>query len=349
MLRFKGVSYDVGRVYYFNWRPKFDINIFHRELEIIKNDLHCNAVRICAYDIERLRVATEDALNQGLDVWLSPELWDKSQKQTLDYISKAAIVAEKIRQRYPEKIVFSLGSEATLFTQGILEGKNVSQRMKNPKNWAKIRTGEHNKPLNEFLVKANDKVRAVFNGKVTYAALIWEAVDWEKFDYVGVDHYMVQQIKDKYVEMLNPLFSYHKPVVIKEFGFRTYQGAASTPEGMGGDIVNHTSEFLHHLPVISKFVQPKIKGKHVRDETSQAQELVDQLSVLDKAGVDGAFIMTFVSPLAYYNENSKYDIDMASYSLVKSYRNGKHGGTYPEMTWEPKESFNAVADYYAKH
>ena len=25
---------------------------------------------------------------------------------------------------------------------------------------------------------------------------------------------------------------------------------------------------------------------------------------------------------------------------------GKHGTTYPDMPWEPKESFKAVADYY---
>jgi len=42
----KGVLYDVGRVMGVNWRPLFDPNVVHRELEIIKNDLHCNAVRI---------------------------------------------------------------------------------------------------------------------------------------------------------------------------------------------------------------------------------------------------------------------------------------------------------------
>jgi len=39
---------------------------------------------------------------------------------------------------------------------------------------------------------------------------------------------------------------------------------------------------------------------------------------------------------------------MSNYSLVKSYANGNHGITYPDMTLEPKESFKAVADYYAK-
>jgi hypothetical protein len=35
-------------------------------------------------------------------------------------------------------------------------------------------------------------------------------------------------------------------------------------------------------------------------------------------------------------------------SLVKNYA-GAHGITYPGMTWEPKESFQAVADFYASH
>ena len=77
-MKLKGVSYDVGRVMGGNWRPIFDSKIVHRELEIIKNDLHCNAVRICGLDIDRLMKASEDALKQGLDVLLSPEMWNKS-------------------------------------------------------------------------------------------------------------------------------------------------------------------------------------------------------------------------------------------------------------------------------
>ncbi|HUZ57713.1 MAG TPA: hypothetical protein VMU83_02920 [Hanamia sp.] len=64
-MRRKGVSYDVGRVMGINWRPDFDLKIVHREIEIIKNDLHCNAIRICGVDISRLIVTAEDALKQG--------------------------------------------------------------------------------------------------------------------------------------------------------------------------------------------------------------------------------------------------------------------------------------------
>jgi len=60
----KGVCYDVGCVMGMNWRPKFDVKVVHLELEIIKNDLNCNAVRIVGLNMERLMIASEDALKQ---------------------------------------------------------------------------------------------------------------------------------------------------------------------------------------------------------------------------------------------------------------------------------------------
>src|SRR6266480_1225449 len=108
----KGMNYDVGRVLEGTaMRPTFVAEVVHRELEIIKNDLHCNAVRICGLDINRLMVAAEDALKQGLEVWLSPEMWDKSQEETLDYIVKAATEVEKLREQWPQHLVLSVGSE----------------------------------------------------------------------------------------------------------------------------------------------------------------------------------------------------------------------------------------------
>jgi hypothetical protein len=81
----------------------------------------------------------------------------------------------------------------------------------------------------------------------------------------------------------------------------------------------------------------------------QARELVDQLEILDKAGVEGSFVSTFISPIDPYNEDPSHDFDMNSYSLVKTLTGGKHGTTYPDMVWEPKKSFKAVGDYYSKH
>ena len=357
----KGVSYDVGRVMAGNWRPDFDLKVVHRELEIIRNDLHCNAVRICGLDIHRLVTAAEMALQLDLEVWLSPELWDKSRAETLAYITKAAGAAEGLRAQYPERLVLLVGSELTLFMQGIVPGRNLSERMRNPSFWENAKVGMHNLPLNAFLVKANEQVQQVFHGRVSYASLIWEAVDWKLFDFAGVDHYRAARIKERYAEMLQRLFATGKPVIITEFGCRTYRGADISTDGMAGDITDYRLNQRVAFTFFGNTLYTKFTGKqlppprmqlkqgnYVRDEGMQARELTDQLDVLDQAGVNGAFIMTFLSATNPYNDNPRFDLDMNSYSLVKSYEGGRHGTTYTEMPWEPKESFKAVADNYAK-
>jgi hypothetical protein len=360
-MELKGVSYDVGRVMAGNWRPDFDPKVVQRELEIIRNDLRCNAVRICGLDIQRLLTASKMALDLGLEVWLLPELWDKSQAQTLAYITKAAAAAEALNAEYPDRLVLLVGSELTLFMQGILPGRNLTERMRHPSFWENANAGQHNPPLNAFLAKANEQVRHLFHGKLSYASLIWEAVDWKLFDFVGVDHYRAARIKERYAEMLQPLLAIGKPVVVTEFGSRTYQGADSSTEGMGGDILDYGPNLRVALTMLTnpirtaltgrQLLPPRLQlkqGNYVRDEEMQARELKDQLNVLGRAGVHGTFVMTFLSPTAPYNDDPRLDLDMNSYSLVKWYQHDRHGTTYPAMTWEPKESFRAVSDFYQR-
>jgi hypothetical protein len=357
-LRLKGVSYDAGRVMGINWRPDFDPDIVRRELEIIGDDLHCNAVRICGRDIKRTITCAHLAIEEGLEVWLSPELWDRSPEATLQYITRAATEAEALQKRWPDRIALSVGSELTLFMQGIVEGRNFASRLSNPRLIPSVKAGEHNKPLNEFLIKANQAVRSVYHGKVTYASLVWEAVDWSLFDYVGVDHYRMGRIEDKYVEMLKPSLSHGKPVVITEFGYATTHGGLgeegflqSSGLGGGGNLIDAKSQFLHYkVPVFGRLFRPHLNGNHARDEKWQADKIVETLGILDHAGVEGAFVFQFVSQITPYSENPKHDLDMASSSLVAYYEGGRrHGKTYPDMAWEPKQSFSAVANYYATH
>jgi len=349
-LRLKGVCYDVGAVMGFNWRPVFDPKIVHRELEIIKNDLHCNAVSISALDVGRIATAAAAALEQGLEVWLSPLLWDKSEDETVAYLAKAARPLEALRRQWPDKVVFSVAAESTLFMQGILEGKNIIQRLGNPKFRERIMAGEHNGPLNVFLARAVAAVREEFKGRLTYHSLIWEKVDWSLFDYVGVDHYRAKDIEGKYVEMLKPLFDSGKPVVVTEFGNGTYQSDGKLAQVLlGGGDADFWSQFFHALPVVGRFVRPKVRVIHPRDEAWQAGKVVETLEILDAASVDGAFVSQFESQINPFDEDPKYDLDTTSSSLVKYFEGGKHGTTYPDMPWEPKESFRAVADYYAKN
>ena len=43
--------------------------------------------------------------------------------------------------------------------------------------------------------------------------------------------------------------------------------------------------------------------------------------------------------------DSRHDLDLASLGIVKMLEGG-HGGTYPDMTWEPKAALFAVAECY---
>jgi hypothetical protein len=387
----KGVCYDVGRVMMGSqWRPKFDLNQVHRELEIIKNDLHCNTVRICGLDLKRLKIAGEAALTLGLEVWLSPEMWDRSQEENLPYLEKSAEVAEALRQQFPGKVALSVGSEATLFTQGIVEGENFMQRLNNPSFWMNIQAGKHNEPLNAFLARACRVVRQTFKGEVTYFSVPFEKVDWGPFDFVGVDLYRDIRIKNVFDKVIKGCFAYNKPVVIGEFGCCTYRGA----DLLGGTgfivIFGMMNDYLgKKLSIPTPFAEmlkiiPKVEGHYIRDESLQAKEIIEELAAFDRAGVEGSFVFTFVSPTSAYNDDPRFDMDLGSFSLVKSFpekdtfeqiisesaKQGKefagiesmpdlsakftnvidkHGSAYPDMPWEPKESFRAVADYYAKH
>ncbi len=348
-MKIKGICYDAGAYMGLNWRPVFDPKVVRRELEIIHDDLHCNAVSISALDLGRLVTATNAALDAGLDVWAHPVLWDKSEEETLAYLKKAATALEVIRSKRPDRVVLSVGGESTLFMQGILQGKNVNQRLGNPKSMGRIKAGEHNAPLNAFLARAVEAVKE-FRGKLTYYSLIWEKVDWGPFDYAGVDHYRATDIEDKYLDVLKPLFATGKPVVVTEFGYTTYQNDGKLAQVLlGGGDVDFKSLFFHSLPVVGRFVRPKVRVVHQRDEAWQARKVVETLAMLDSVGVDGAFVSNFVSQIHPYDEDSRYDLDTASFSLVKSFGGGKHGTTYPEMPWEPKEVFREVASYYSKH
>lgn len=344
----KGVNYDVGTVMGVNWRPDYDPETVHRELEIIKNDLHCNAVGISGKDIGRVVMTAEDALSQGLEAWLHPADWNnKPPEPTLAYITEAAKAAQPLHERYPGKVVFSIGSEFTLFMQGIIEGKTFMGRAKNVRQGdAGIKEGKHNQPLNDFLSKTAVEVRKVFSGPIMYRSLVWEQVDWSNFDFIGVDHYWAEKIEDQYIDMVKPLFTYGKPVINTGFGFNTTTAPVT---GMLSSLGGEPSVVLHQLPVIGRFIRPKLKVINERDETLQAKRLIDNLKLLDKAGFSGAFIDQFIFPLKPYSDTPKYDQDRTTSSLVKYFENGRHGTTYPDMTWEPKEAFRAVAGYYWSH
>lgn len=341
----RGVGYDAGCGWVPNGRPDYAPALAHRELEIIKTGLHCNAVRIRGRDIGRLTAVAKDALRQGLEVWFSPELWNKSPDTTLRYITRAAAAAEELRARWPGQLVFSVGNALTLYMSGIVKGRTINGRV--PAIREAIRSGADQRQLNAFLARASAAVREVFSGPVTYASeQPLERVDWDMFDIVGANHYWREAAKGSYLRTLEPLLASGKPVVITEMGFRTRTGADQTG-GAGPENIDPLTMALRVLPLMRRFVRPRARTISDRDEDLQARSLLHQLELLDAAGVDGTFVHTFTAPLWPHGDDPRHDLDADSFGLVKPYPDGRHGTTYPDMAWEPKKSFTAVAEYYA--
>ena len=342
-MRRKGINYDVGTFTRGKREPSsrdiFDPIVVRREMEIIKNDLHCTSVRISGQDLTRLITAAKYALEYGLEVWFSPLLVDASEQETINYFVECAKAAEELRKQFSD-IIFVSGCELTFFMKGLVDGDTAFDRINTFMNpWRLIKStiikGSFNKRLNSFLSKVTQAIRENFYGKLTYASGPWESVNWTLFDFVGIDYYSDKLNSKTYKEKLREYSKYGKPVIITEFGCCGYKGAEDKG-GYGWDIVDR------------KKTPSQLKDQFIRDENVQANCIIELLDIFNEENVEGAFVFTFLSQSYPYNEKPLYDLDMAAYGIVKSYADA-NGATYEDMPWEPKEAFKALAEYYRRH
>ena len=138
--------------------------------------------------------------------------------------------------------------------------------------------------INQFLAGAVAVVRERFGGKVTYAAIHLERVDWACFDIVSMDLYRSSEIADRFTEGVRALVALGKPVAITEFGAATYRGAGERG-AHGLEIVEHDKDTGAPLRLDG--------GGYLRDEEGQATYLRELLEIFQAEGVDSAFVFTF--------------------------------------------------------
>lgn len=154
----------MGVVRGMNWRPVFDPSVLRRKLGIIRKDLHCTAIRIGGRSLSRLRFATKSALDEGLEVWFCPQLWGRTAARTVGYLSRAAEVLETIRRDWPNRVVYDVGSEISLFSRGILPAGTFAERIRNPNLASIVQSGAYRASLNNFLGHAVAAVRSRYRG-----------------------------------------------------------------------------------------------------------------------------------------------------------------------------------------
>ncbi|MFB9831685.1 hypothetical protein [Actinoallomurus acaciae] len=339
-MRYRGVHYDTGVRFIPSRlsREVFDPDVVRYEIQAIAQDLSCNAVRIVGDDLERIAFASRVALEAGLAVFFNPWLIGRGEAELLPYLAEGARIAERLRGE--GEVVFVTGCELSLFAHGLIPGDGVYDRV----GWLlALRTGETpSVPVTvvrdrtrSLLRKTVDVVRRGFGGPVTYAAGVWEEVDWEPFDIVGVDYYRAEQTDEEYAEGLRELGAHGKPVAVLEFGCCTYEGA-DRRGGMGWMDLDEWSEDGPRW----------VAGPRPRSEATQARYLVDQLEIFQATGVDSAFVFTLVAPyLPHDPDDPVKDFDLCSYALVKTLDPADpQAGRVPP--WRPKESFHALANCY---
>jgi hypothetical protein len=336
-MRGNGISYDTG---FFNkgvsTHEPFDPDVVRREMRVIRDDLHCNTVRITGGDADRLEIAAKLAAEAGLEVWFSPFTCDLTTDEMLTFLADCAERAERLRRQGAE-VVLVTGAELSLVNIGFLPGDTLDDRLA-------VLTATHpqlREPMaevpariNDFLGKAAALVRDRFGGKISYASIPFEGVDWTPFDVISVDAYRSAEIADRYRDDIRALVAQGKPVAITEFGSATYRGAADRG-ARGGMIVEWDD----------KITPIRLDGDYLRDESEQVTYLRELLDIFDAEGVDTAFVYTFANFHLPHRSGPRADLDMAGYGVVKVLEDGP-GHAYPDMAWEPKAAFTMLGEYY---
>src|SRR5262249_8755083 len=123
-MRAKGMGYDTGFTVGGAAGRPFDRTRVGRELRIIRDDLHCNAVRLIGNDLDRLEVTAEEAAALGLEVWFSPYPMELDPQEILELLADGAARAERLRRR-GAAVVFVAGAELSLFNKGFLPGDSL--------------------------------------------------------------------------------------------------------------------------------------------------------------------------------------------------------------------------------
>ncbi|GGO75149.1 hypothetical protein [Nonomuraea cavernae] len=336
-MRAYGVTYDTG----FpsagtTTHEPFDPGVVRREMRIIREELHCDAVRVTGGDPDRLATAAGHAARAGLEVWYSPFTNGLTRDELMAFIVDGAERAERLRAEGAH-VIFLTGSEISLFTGGFLPGDSLEERLGVIAEPARVRAAlpELRVRVHDFLTRAVTAVRERFGGPVSYASLPFEGVDWALFDIIATDAgYRDAATEHSFRESLRAQTSQGKPFAVTEFGCATHRGAAAL--GGRGDSIVEWDE--HARPA-------RLTTTVTRDEEEQARYVRELLDIYDEEGTDTAFVNTFARRDLPTSSEPGQDFDTASFGIVKVLQPGRTGTAYPGLPWEPKAAFHTLAEF----
>jgi hypothetical protein len=239
-MRAWGVTYDTGftNIGTTTHEP-FEPDIVARDMRIIREALHADAVRITGGIADRLEVAARHAAAVGLEVWSCPFTNDLNTEQLLAFLLDAAERSERIR-REGAAVRFLTGSEISLMTIGLMPGDTLAQRAAVLADVARLRQvlPAVQQQTNALLARAVAGARERFGGLIGYASLPMEAVDWTPFDVIATDAgYRDAGNAATLPGNLATMTSQGKPFAVTEFGCASFTGAAD--RGSRAEIIGY--------------------------------------------------------------------------------------------------------------
>jgi len=263
--------------------------------------------------------------------------------QFIHWLESQGFLAEGLRKKY-KRVVFIVGNELLIDSRVIFDAPRVSQRVEFLKSYSNLKFGIKNEipqlkkiysPMRKFLKKTENSIKEFvetlrveasknFKGKITYASLQLEEINWNNFDIIGVNLYKHQWNASAYFNEIKRFKSFGKPVAITEFGTCAYKGASK----LGGAAY-----------AVVDYKTSTIKKGIIRDENEQAEYLAALIKLYSKENIFATFIFDFKEEWKIHSKNPKNDLDLSSFGIVKVSENG-------EVI--PKKAFNVVRKLYSK-
>ena len=315
MLNVRGVSYLVDGA---------EPDDLGRDLTLIAQELHCNAVMLIGRDTDRLMSGARLALEIGLAVYVRPDATDLRSEDMLSQLATVAGLAEELRVEHSDRVTLLVGSEFSHTVGGIVPGPRSFIRLALILRYRRVLRRRIQRRLADLLTRAAEVARNQFTGPLTYSAAAWEEVDWTIFDLVGVSLYRSARNRGNYRERVRALAHDHgRPLLITEFGCGAFVGADDRGAG-SFQIVNWFSD------------PPRIRGDFARDESVQAGYLSNLIDLYDTGDVHGCFVFTYAMPGYPRSDDPAYDLDKAGFGLI----------TVDDGTLKRKQAFDAVADRF---
>jgi hypothetical protein len=305
----------------------FDPEVVRRDLRVIRDELHCDAVRITGGIQDRLELAAGFAAEAGLEVWYCPFTNGLDRDELMAFLLDGAERAERLRQT-GASVVYLTGSELAIFTDGFLPGSKLTERLALLRDPARLRAAipAAGAAVRAFLAEVVPAVRERFGGPVGYASIPFEAVDWASFDIIASDAgYRDPTSAAAFPQALAAAVGQGKPYAATEFGCCTFRGAP--------DVAGATEPVTYDEHGRAEKLTP---AGLERDEEGQARYVVELLRDYEAGGVEAAFVYTFANRHLPTTEDPDRDFDLAARGIVR---------VLPDGSWTPKAAFHALAEF----